>query len=56
MEDVKNVSDSGSISSNSDCGGTWLNEDNVDEILGHLDETVIPEKKMKVHFQIVLVN
>ncbi|VDK84404.1 unnamed protein product [Litomosoides sigmodontis] len=48
MEDLKNVIDCGSIDSNSDCGGTWLNEENVDEILGHLDETVTSEKKMKV--------
>ncbi|VDN30632.1 unnamed protein product [Gongylonema pulchrum] len=39
--------DNDSISSSSDAG-TWLNEDNVDEILGHIGEVAVPERNMKV--------
>ncbi|OZC07131.1 zinc finger, C3HC4 type [Onchocerca flexuosa] len=43
MEGTDDVSDD----ANSD-SGTWLNEGNVDEILGHVGEIAIPEKEMKV--------
>ncbi|VDM92244.1 unnamed protein product [Onchocerca ochengi] len=43
MEGINDVSDD----ANSD-SGTWLNEGNVDEILGHVGEIAIPEKEMKV--------
>ncbi|KAL3998652.1 Nin one binding (NOB1) Zn-ribbon like family protein [Acanthocheilonema viteae] len=48
MEDINDISDGASISSNSSDGDIWLNEDNVDEIMGHVGETALPEKEMKV--------
>lgn len=51
MEDINDVSDD----ANSD-SGTWLNEGNVDEILGHVGEIAIPEKEMKVKIQLIQRN
>lgn len=48
MESINEASDGASISSNSSDGGTWLNEDNMDEILGCMGETAKLEKGMKV--------
>nr|CTP81985.1 Bm6803 [Brugia malayi] len=48
IEGINDAIDSTSISSNSSDGGTWLKEDNVDEILGHIGEISMPEKEMKV--------
>ncbi|CAG9536612.1 unnamed protein product [Cercopithifilaria johnstoni] len=48
MGDVNDVSDDARIDSNSSDDGTWLNESNVDEILGHVGEIAMPEKEMKV--------
>lgn len=53
MEGISDVNDGASIGSNSSDDGTWLNEDNVDEILGHVGEIAMPEKEMKVHFQLI---
>ncbi|VDN35907.1 unnamed protein product [Gongylonema pulchrum] len=39
--------DNESSGSSSDAG-TWLNEENVDEILGHIGEVAVPERNMKV--------
>uniref|UniRef100_A0A0R3S0X0 RNA-binding protein NOB1 n=1 Tax=Elaeophora elaphi TaxID=1147741 RepID=A0A0R3S0X0_9BILA len=48
MESINDISDEGSIGSSSSDDGSWLDEGNVDKILGHMGETAVPEKGMKV--------
>lgn len=53
MEGINDASNGASIDSDSSSDGSWLNEDNVDKILGHAGEIVVPEKEIKVCFQLI---
>lgn len=50
VECGSDVDDDASDGSGGSDGGTWLNEDNLDEVLEHVGEVAVPEKNMKVRF------